>query len=140
MQTKKRTSKYTPGNFKLAVRRSQTGRGVFALDEIPKGACIVRYTGRRVSAKEEETSRGGKYFFEVKRGYTIDGNVPSNKARYINHSCRPNCEADGPRDKVFIMAMRRIKPGEELTYDYGKDYFDEYLSKGRCRCAKCRHK
>ncbi|MES2203342.1 MAG: SET domain-containing protein [Patescibacteria group bacterium] len=137
MKKKKRKSKYTPGKFDLQVKRSKTGRGLFTIGEIPKGACIVRYKGRKVSEAEEYNSRGGKYFFDTGEG-TIDGNIAGNIARYINHSCKPNCEADGPKGRVFIWAMRRIKPGEELTYDYGKEYFADYLSKDRCRCGKCR--
>lgn len=79
----------------------------------------------------------GKYLFDVGKKITIDGNIPQNKARYINHSCRPNCEADGPPGRVFIFATRSIKPGEELTYDYGKEYFDEHIKPKGCRCDKC---
>lgn len=67
----------------------------------------------------------------------IDGNVKGNIARFINHSCAPNCEADGPRGRVFILSIKSIKAGEELTYDYGKEYFDEYLKPKGCRCKKC---
>ena len=77
-----------------------------------------------------------KYLFEVNARKTIDGAPRWNKARYINHSCRPNCEPNIYKGRVFIHARRRIKPGEELAYDYGKNYFDEYL-KGLCRCPKC---
>jgi SET domain-containing protein len=79
-----------------------------------------------------------KYLFEVGKNKTINGNVKENTARYINHSCRPNCEADGPEGRVFIFSLKNIKAGEELTYDYGEEYFDEYLSRGRCLCVKCK--
>jgi uncharacterized protein len=132
---KKRAPAHTPGDFKLRVRRSRTGRGLFAEERIPKGACIVEYTGRPISKKEENT-RLGKYFFDTGRG-VIDGNIGSNIARFINHSCAPNCEADGPRGKVFIFALRAIRPGEELTYDYGEEYMDEHFGATGCRCPQC---
>ena len=129
-------SKYTPGNFELKVKKSGTGKGLFAKAKIPKGSCIIEYFGVPV-AEEDLYKINSKYLFETEKGITINGNIPENTARYINHSCRPNCEALGPRGKVFIFAMKSIGPGEELTYDYGKEYFDEYLSNGRCKCAKC---
>lgn len=132
----KRGSKYRVGNFALRVGRSATGKGLFAGEHIPKGACIIEYTGRRVSEAEQERM-SGKYLFEVGKNVTIDGNVPDNKARFINHSCKPNCEADGPAGRVFILALRAIKPGEELTYDYGEEYFDEHIKPKGCRCVKC---
>jgi len=133
----KRKSKYTPGNFALRVARSGTGRGLFAKESIPKGACIIEYTGKPVSAAKQE-HMSGRYLFEVSKKVTIDGNVPSNPARYINHSCKPNCEADGPSGRVFILALRKIKAGEELTYDYGEEYFDEHIKPKGCRCIKCK--
>lgn len=129
-------SKYTTGNFKLRVKRSYAGNGLFAMEDIPKGACIIEYVGKPVSA-EDKNDNAKRYLFWTGRNKMIDGNVPENTARYINHSCKPNCEADGPSGKVFIMALRRIKAGEELTYDYGDEYFDMYFSDGRCRCAGC---
>lgn len=129
-------SKYTPGNFQLKVKKSKTGKGLFAEELIKKGSCIIEYTGIPISEKEAEKINS-KYLFEVGKKKTINGNVKSNIARYINHSCKPNCEADGPEGKVFIFAIKNIEPGEELNYDYGQEYFDEYLSNGRCRCPKC---
>lgn len=132
----KRKSKYTPGGYALRARKSNTGKGLFAEEEIPKGACVIEYIGRPIS--EEAAARdNGKYLFTVARNKTIDGNIPANTARYINHSCRPNCEATGPSGKVFIFSTRRIKAGEELFYDYGKEYFDRHIKPKGCRCAKC---
>lgn len=128
--------KYTLRDVSLRVGRSKTGRGVFACEDIPKGACIVEYTGKPVPdmTKVRDT---GKYLFDVGKGKTIDGNIKSNRARFINHSCAPNCEANGPSGRVFILALRRIKAGEELTYDYGEDYFDKHIKPKGCLCAKC---
>ncbi len=130
-------SKYRLGNFKLRVGKSVTGKGLFAEETIPKGACIIEYFGRPVTKEEEDRMSSGKYLFEISKTLTVDGNVPENKARYINHSCRPNCEADGPHGRVFILATKTIKPGEELTYDYGEEYFDEYIKPVGCKCPKC---
>ncbi len=132
----KRKSKYTVGDFKLRVGKSKTGKGIFAEEEIPKGKCILEYIGEPVSDKEMETINS-KYLFEISKKLTINGNVSWNKARYVNHSCRPNCEAVGPNGHVYIMSMRRIRPGEELTYDYGKEYWDEYIKPKGCKCDKC---
>jgi len=128
--------KYTVGNFSLRLGRARTGRGLYACEEIPKGACIIEYTGR--PATEEETTRDtGKFYFQVSKTKMIDGNIRSNRARFINHSCRPNCEAEGPNGRVFIVARRKIKVGEELTYDYGQEYFDKHIKPKGCKCAKC---
>lgn len=133
-------SKYRLGNFKLRVGKSETGKGLFTEETIPKGSCIIEYFGRPVTKEEEDKMSSGKYLFEMSKTLTVDGNVPENKARYINHSCRPNCEADGPHGRVFILATKTIKPGEQLTYDYGKEYFDEYIKPVGCKCPKCMEK
>lgn len=127
---------YKPGDFDLRVGRSPTGLGLFAESEIPKGACIIEYVGKQLTAEQEAKSRS-KYLFEINARKTIDGAPRWNTARYINHSCRPNCEPNIYKGRVFIHARRRIKPGEELAYNYGKNYFNEYI-KGGCRCPKCK--
>ncbi|OGC87683.1 hypothetical protein A3D70_01235 [Candidatus Adlerbacteria bacterium RIFCSPHIGHO2_02_FULL_54_18] len=129
-------SKYTVGNYALRVRRSKTGNGLFTEEFIPKSACIIKYTGRLVG-KAEQYSDSGKYLFWVGKNSMINGNIPSNKARFINHSCKPNCEASGPKGRVFISALRRIKAGEELTYDYGDEYFEKHIAPKGCRCTTC---
>ena len=129
---------YIPGDFELVVKRSATGLGLFADGEIPKNACIIEYTGVQISKEQEEKSRS-KYLFEIHARKTIDGAPRWNTARYINHSCRPNCEPNIRKGRVFIHAKRKIKPGEELNYDYGTNYFKEYL-KDICACPKCEEK
>jgi len=136
-EMKKRLSKYTPRGYKLSVRRSLTGKGLYTEEDIPKGVCIIEYTGRVVSEKKAEED-GGKYLFELSPRKTIDGNIRTNRARYINHSCRPNCEATGPSGRIFILSRRHIKAGTELTYDYGKEYFDKFIKPKGCRCEKHR--
>ncbi len=129
--------KYNVKNLKLRVKRSKTGKGLFTLENIPKGTCIIEYIGVVVPEEKLDTINS-RYLFEVGKKTTINGNIPKNIARYINHSCRPNCEADGPEGRVFITAIKNIKAGEELFYDYGEEYFEEYLSNGRCLCEKCK--
>jgi SET domain-containing protein len=129
---------YIPGDFELIVRRSKTGLGLFAECEIPKGACIIEYTGVELTKEQEEKSRS-KYLFEIHSRRTIDGAPRWNTARYINHSCRPNCEPNIHKGRIYIHARRRIKPGEELNYDYGKNYYREFL-KDICACPKCEDK
>jgi len=74
----------------------------------------------------------------VNTKWSIDGSPRSNLARYINHSCRPNAEAFVTnRRRVWIWSRRRIKPGEEITYDYGKEYFEGIIEPIGCRCSKC---
>lgn len=127
--------KFTPGHFNVKVKRSVAGLGLFALEDIPKGACIIEYRGKILTKQEEEDSNS-LYLFDAGGGVTIDGAPRSNTARYINHSCRPNCEIDIYKRRVFVMAKRRIRAGEELHYDYDKDYWKEYIEPKGCRCIK----
>lgn len=129
--------KYIVGDFKFRVGRGTSGKGLFATDAIPKGSCLIEYVGEKVTKEDQEKIRS-KYLFWTSKDEMINGNVPYNMARYINHSCRPNCEADGPKGRIFIIALRNIKAGEEITYSYGKEYFDEYIKPKGCKCAKCR--
>lgn len=137
--TKKRASKkskFVPGGYELLVKRSSAGLGLFAGEDIPKGACVIEYVGRTVS-KEEETTSNSKYLFEISKNKTIDGKPKWNKAGYINHSCDENCEVEIHKGRVFIMATRNIKKGEELGYDYGEEYFNEHIKV--CKCAAKKH-
>ena len=131
-----RKRKFELGNYALKVKRSPTGLGLFAVEPIKKGACIIEYTGRALSEKEQYESKS-KYLFEVSKKLTIDGAVRSNTARYINHSCAPNCEIDIYRNHVYVLAKKNIKAGEELSYDYDTEYFDEYIKPKGCKCPKC---
>lgn len=132
-----RQSKYFIPKLKLKVGRSRAGLGLYAMQDIPKGTCVIQYKGRRITAAEEEASRS-KYLFEVTKTHTIDGQARSNTARYINHSCRPNCTVETYRGQVFILSRRKIEAGEELCYSYGKNYFDTFLKGPGCRCLKCK--
>lgn len=129
---------YTPGDYDLRVGRSATGLGLYAEQDIPKGACVIEYVGVQLTKEQEEKSNS-KYLFEIHSRKTIDGTPRWNKARYINHSCRPNCEPNIHKARVFIHTKRKIKAGEELNYDYGTNYFKQYL-KDICACPKCAEK
>ena len=129
-------NKYIVGNYKLRVQRGVSGKGLFAAEPISKDTCIIEYTGKIVKKADQENA-AGKYLFWTAKDKMINGNVPSNLARYINHSCRPNSEADGPNGHVYILSLRNIKVGEEITYNYGKEYFNEYIKPKGCKCVKC---
>jgi uncharacterized protein len=121
------------------VGRSRTGLGLFATTTIEKGAFIIEYQGRRIAnaqAKRLE-ARGSRYMYELDSRWTVDGSTRRNIARYANHSCHPNAESDVVRGKVILRAIKRIPPGEEITYDYGEEYFDLFLRTVGCKCAKC---
>jgi uncharacterized protein len=116
------------------VRGSEIhGRGVYASCLIPAETKIIEYIGELID-KDESEKRGisqheksiesgdaAVYIFTLSRKYDIDGNVPWNTARLINHSCEPNCEAWIEGRKIFIHSLVEISPGEELTFDYGFD-------------------
>ncbi len=123
------------------VGRSATGLGLFATKPIKRGGTIATYRGRRIATAEaaRREARGARYMFEVNSRWTIDGSPRWNRARYINHSCRPNAEAVGRKGGIVIVASRPIEPGEEITYDYGREYLDYFFKTG-CRCPACRAK
>ena len=109
---------------------------MFAVRPIPRGEQVIEYVGRTLSIEEEYTSKS-RYLFEVTKTKTIDGSARSNTARYINHSCDPNCRISVRDGRIFVVAKRGIKPDEEFSYDYEKDYFDHYIQPRGCRCLKC---
>jgi uncharacterized protein len=128
---------------KFRVGRSETGLGLFATRTIKKSAYIATYRGRRISSEqaEELENRGSRYMFELNSRWVIDGSKRYNVARYMNHSCRPNAEPFIIRArKIVFKATRTITVGEEITYDYGRDYFNFFIKKKGCRCLSCRKK
>lgn len=129
-------SKFAPGDYDLRVKRSLAGLGLFTRSPIKKGACVIEYAGK-VLTKEEEKNSNSLYLFDAGGGVTIDGAPRWNKARYINHSCRPNCEIETRKGRVYVFAKRNIKEGDELTYDYDKEYFDAHIKPKGCKCIKC---
>jgi SET domain-containing protein len=126
------------------VRRSSVhGRGVFTTAPIRKGARIIEYTGQRIpwSSVADDAEDGHTFLFGINDGAdVIDPTVDGNEARWINHSCEPNCEAiEDDRGRVFIHALRYICPGEELFYDYQLEIdnpiTDETKNDSRCSCG-----
>ncbi len=128
------------GNVSYQVKRSSAGLGLFAREPIKRGTWVIEYVGKILRGREVTAHKGNKYLFETSKTRMIDGSARSNTARYINHSCRPNCEAEIFGGRVFIKSIKRIEAGEELTYDYGKEYTDEYIKPYGCRCAFCNGK
>jgi len=124
--------------YTTVVKRSKPGAGLglFAGEDIPKGAQIIEYVGRVLKPGEEYTSKS-KYLFEITKKKTIDGAARSNKARYANHSCVPNAEVEIKKQRVWIYAKKNIRKGEEIAYDYGKEYWNEHIKPIGCRCPKC---
>lgn len=120
------------------MARSETGLGLFATDVIEKGAFIIEYTGPRISNEEVHRRRSTRYLFELNSRWTIDGSPRWNTARYINHACRPNAEAVVSRGRIRIKAIKRIKPGDEITYNYGPSYFETFIKPAGCRCLTCK--
>jgi SET domain-containing protein len=114
------------------------GNGLFAAADIGKGDFIAEYTGKKISTKVADTLKT-RYLFELDEKWTIDGEDESNIARWINHSCAPNAEADIHDGHILICATKRIKGGEEITIDYGDEYYDEFIRPVGCRCAAKKH-
>lgn len=129
------------------VRRSPVhGNGVFAQREIGAGERIVEYTGRHISweeatARAERSGQPVNYtlFFTLSDGNVIDGGDEGNDARFINHSCEPNCEAYEEDGRVYIHALRDIEAGEELNYNYALEYEGRHTPAIKkafaCRCG-----
>jgi hypothetical protein len=125
------------------------GRGVYARTEIPDGTRVIQYIGERITKAESrrrearrlaEQRRGGEgcvTIFDLNRRYDLDGRSARNVARFINHSCAPNCRAESLRGRIWIVARRDIAAGEELTFDYGYALKDWALHPCRCGAKRC---
>lgn len=122
-------------NGHVAVKRSNAGLGLYAARDFSRGETVIEYVGERIRGSHE---RSNLYIFRVDKKWDIDGSPRWNKARYINHSCKPNCEAVNDDGRIFIVAKRKISAGEELAYDYGEEYFKEYIEPKGCRCIPCK--
>ncbi|MGH7709858.1 MAG: SET domain-containing protein, partial [Gemmatimonadaceae bacterium] len=142
----------TPSGPPFEIRRSSIqGRGAFATRRIKKGERIIEYTGERISWKEADRryddssmKRHHTFLFTLTRRTCVDAGVGGNDARFINHSCAPNCEAVIVNGRIYIDAIREISPGYELSYDYAyerdadTDEEEEQLYACRCGAANCR--
>ena len=127
------------------------GRGAFATRRIRKGTRIIEYIGEKITSEEGDEryddsamGRHHTFLFSLDNGYVIDAAVGGNEARFINHSCDPNCEAIIEKGHIYIDALRTIHPGEELAYDYAYERSDDHteedeaLYKCRCGAENCR--
>jgi len=115
------------------------GMGGFARCTIPSGTRIIEYVGERIS-KEESLKRcvaNNEFIFTLTETEDLDGSVPWNPARFINHSCSPNCEAELDEDRIWIVALRDIHRGEELSFNYGYDLVDYQDHPCRCGSPDC---
>ena len=136
----------------IVIRSSNIhARGVFARKNIPAGTSVIEYVGEKITkaesdrraevvlhASQNDKTLGAVYIFTLNKRYDIDGNVPYNTARLINHSCSPNCEAQLIRGHIWIVASRNIQKGEEITYNYGygfEDYEDHPCYCGSPNCV-----
>ncbi|MGM4917068.1 SET domain-containing protein-lysine N-methyltransferase [Tardiphaga sp. 813_E8_N1_3] len=125
------------------IGRSKTGLGLFATQPIKKGVKIVQYFGPLLDSKNEKHDAiENKYLFQISKRWTVDGSIRKNVARYINHACKPNAESDvnATKKKIVIRSIKKIEPGEEINYDYGTEYFKEYLKPIGCKCDSCEKK
>ena len=119
------------------MKKSSAGLGLFASEPIEKGGFVIEYFGPIMTRKESD-EKGGKYLFETSKNRVIDGSSRKNIARYVNHSCKPNCEIEIMHGRVYLFAKRTIMAGEELSYDYGDEYIKEYIKPFGCKCDACR--
>ena len=120
-------------------------RGIFARRDIEEEERIMEYVGERITKAEsnrrglvryDQSQRDGSaavYIFELNKRHDIDGDVPWNPGKYANHSCEPNCEVRNIRGHLWMIALRPITQGEELTYDYGYDM--EHFLEHPCKCG-----
>jgi hypothetical protein len=137
---------------RIQVRRSGVhGKGVFALQDLAEGETLIEYVGEVISWDEAQDRHphdpndpNHTFYFHVNEDRVIDALHGGNSSRWINHSCDPNCEADEDNDRIFIKAIRNIKVGEELNYDYGLIIDEPYTKKLKaeypcwCGSAHCR--
>ncbi len=147
MPSKSPSSPAPSAGRRIQTRRSGVhGKGVFATQDIAAGEMVIEYTGEVISWKEalrrhphDPTQPNHTFYFHIDDTHVIDGKVHGNSAKWINHSCGPNCETEVEDGRVFIRALRDIAAGEELNYDYGlvidAPYTPELLADFPCWCG-----
>lgn len=123
-------------------------KGIFAKKQITKNTKIIEYIGEKITKKEGDTrsearikkflkskTHGSVYIFELNKKYDIDGSPLYNKARYINHSCDPNCEVKINKGRIWICSIKNIAKDEELSYDYGYEFDKDDYKDHVCKCG-----
>lgn len=127
-----------PRPFRLG--RARTGLGIFATRPIKKRTTIAEYKGKMlgVDAAIKAEKSGNRYLYEVNSKWTIDGAKRGNIARYFNHSCNPNADTFIRGRRVFVRTIKNIEAGDEITYDYGRDYLKNVIGLENCQCSRCR--
>jgi len=135
------------GGRRIQVCRSGVhGKGVYAVSALAKAEVVIEYTGEIITWSQAQRRHPHNphepdhtFYFHIDDKRVIDANRGGNSARWINHSCHPNCEADEIDGRIFIKTLRRIPPGAELFYDYGLIIDDRYTPKLKrrfeCRCG-----
>ena len=115
------------------------GIGGFAKTAIGKAARVLEYLGEKISKSDslQRCEQNNPFIFTLNEGQDLDGNVPWNPARYINHSCAPNCEAEKDADHIWFVATRDIRGGEEITFNYGYDLEDYKDYPCQCGSPNC---
>jgi SET domain-containing protein len=125
----------------LAVFKTSAihGTGGFARCDIPHGTRIIEYVGERITKDESEKRcvADNAYIFTLTDEHDLDGNIPENPARFINHSCAPNCEAEDDGGRIWIVTLRDIRAGEELSFNYGYDLEDYREHPCLCGVTEC---
>ena len=134
------------------VKKSKVhGSGIFASKNIKKNTKIIEYIGEKITKSEgdrrserrlkqflKSQKTGSVYIFELNKKYDIDGSPLYNKARYINHSCEPNCEVEISNNQIWISSIKKIKKGDELSYDYGYEFDEDDFTDHICDCGSKR--
>jgi SET domain-containing protein len=123
-------------NYEIKPSAAGSGLGFFTLVPIPEDKKIIEYTGVILTDEEAEQA-DARFLMALIGDYFIDGSPETNAARYINHSCEPNAKAYRTGVRVWIRSIRAIEAGEEITYDYGKKYFNDFIKPLGCKCIKC---
>ena len=123
--------------FKL--KRGLCGLGLFAEKPFKRWEVVIEYTGEVIDDAEADR-RANRYIYEVRKNVNIDASDRRNLARYVNHGCDPNCYERNVGGRIFYAAKRNIARGEELTIDYGPDYFKYWIAPHGCRCDAKTHR
>ena len=115
------------------------GLGAFAATPICAGKLMLEYVGEKITKTESvrRCEAGNTFIFELDDEWDIDGGVGWNPARFLNHSCAPNCDAENIEGQIWIVARREINSGEELTFNYGYDWEDHREHPCRCGAPEC---